>query len=246
MTAEELLKHPWVTGEAAPQTQMAKALLRNHKMWLKRKFRVAIFTLLATNRIRALIHGFRAQQLVESLAGLTIESHYTELLNSFLELVPEPHGMVSKEGFIETLQKHGVATGQEAVHFEAFQEDFGNDGESHVNFRDYTIGVGWRCSSDERAKMALIFKAFDLDQNKIIDHDEFVLLINRLTTVGKNVRKTPAQSSALFTEIDTNQDGQIDEGEFLTWALQVCRNSRLNIHSSRLFVLMYSPADLTN
>ena len=31
--------------------------------------------------------------------------------------------------------------------------DFGADGESHVNFRDYCIGLVWRCASDEDAKM---------------------------------------------------------------------------------------------
>ena len=221
LTAAQLLEHPWVTGEAAPQTQMAKALLQNHKTWLRRKFRVAIFTLVATNRIRALIHGFKAQQLIEGDGGTTIESHYGAMLDSFLALVPEPHGMVDKDGFVATLQKHGVAAGHETVHFEAFQEDFGNDGKSHVNFRDYTISMGWRCSSDERAKITLIFKAFDMNQDRVIDHDEFVLLINRLTTVGKNERKAPAQSSALFTEMDANKDGQIDEAEFLAWALQV-------------------------
>lgn len=221
LTAAQLLEHPWVTGEAAPQTKMAQALLRNHKTWLRRKFRVAIFTLVATNRIRALIHGYKAQQLMESATQLTIESHFTALLDTFLSLVPEQHGMVDKNDFITTLQKHSVGTGQEDVHFEAFVEDFGNQKESHVNFRDYTICMGWRSSSAETAKVKLIFKAFDLDQNGIIDHDEFVLLINRLTSVGRNNRKTLAESSKLFAEIDTNADGNIDEAEFQAWALQV-------------------------
>ena len=60
-----------------------------------------------------------------------------------------------------------------------------------------------------------------MDHNGEIDHDEFVLLVNRLTTVGGNERKTPAQSSALFTKIDSNNDNRIDEGEFLAWASQV-------------------------
>jgi calcium-dependent protein kinase len=224
LTAAQLLAHPWVTGEAAPQTHMAKALLRNHKTWLRRKFRVAIYTLVATNRIRALIHGFKAQQLIDGVADLTIETHYNALLESFLTVVPEPHGMVEKEKFTATLQKHGVAAGQEAMHFDAFQEGFGTGGVAHVNFRDYVVSMGWRCSCDDRAKVTLIFKAFDLDRNGIIDHDEFVLLLNRVATIGKNERKTPAQSSALFTKIDTNEDGQIDEAEFLAWALQVRRN----------------------
>ena len=78
LTAAQLLEHPWVTGEAAPVTPMAQALMKNHRMWLRRKFRVAIFTLVATNRIRALIHGLKADRLVEDhgLTTLTIESHY--------------------------------------------------------------------------------------------------------------------------------------------------------------------------
>ena len=222
MTAAQLLEHPWVTGKAAPKTAMAKALLNNHKMWLRRKFRVAIFTLIATNRIRALIHGLKAEQLVQDgLGDMTIESHYGALLDSFVALVPEEHGMVTKDQFVSMLQKHSIATGNESTHFEAFKEDFGMDDESHVNYRDYTITLGWRCASNEDVKMKLIFKAFDLDHNGEIDHDEFVLLVNRLTTVGGNERKTPAQSSALFTKIDSNNDNRIDEGEFLAWASQV-------------------------
>ena len=45
--------------------------------------------------------------------------------------------MVSKDEFVETLRSNEIATGKEEQHFEAFCEDFGADGESHVNFRDY-------------------------------------------------------------------------------------------------------------
>ena len=61
--------------------------------------------------------------------------------------------MVSKEEFVETLRSNEIAKGKEQQHFDAFCEDFGADGESHVNFRDYCIGLVWRCASDEDAKM---------------------------------------------------------------------------------------------
>ena len=88
LTAAELLEHPWVTGETTPITPMAKTLLRTHKIWLRRKFRVAIFTLVATNRIRALVHSLKATQLVEAdgMAELTIETHYSKLLEKFIQI----------------------------------------------------------------------------------------------------------------------------------------------------------------
>ena len=222
LTVEQLLVHPWVTGEAAPKTPMANALLANHRMYLRRKFRTAIHVLVATNRIRALIHGLKADRLVEDgLAALTIESNYDSLLDSFILVAPRDHGMVSSATFSATLAKHAIATGNEKAHFDAFCEDYGSDGEAHVNFRDYVISLAWRCSSTEEIKMKFIFKVFDLDHDGEIDHDEFVLLINQLTMVGKNERKPLDESSKLFSVIDSNGNYRIDEGEFMEWAQTV-------------------------
>ena len=85
--------------------------------------------------------------------------------------------------------------------------------------------MGWRCSSGEPAKIDLIFKAFDVDKNGIIDHDEFVLMITRLNKVGMSERKTLTRISEMFVEIDTNKDGRIDSAEFSEWAVQVRQNS---------------------
>ena len=98
LTAAELLEHPWITGETTPITPMAKTLLRTHKIWLRRKFRVAIFTLVATNRIRALVHSLKATQLVEAdgMAELTIETHYSKLLVKFIEINTAADGCASQ------------------------------------------------------------------------------------------------------------------------------------------------------
>lgn len=68
---------------------------------------------------------------------------------------------------------------------------------------------------------AVLFKAFDLDSNGMIDHDEFIQLMNRMLVAGKNERMKQTDTSGMFKEIDTNGDNLVDEDEFMAWATKV-------------------------
>jgi len=89
-------------------------------------------------------------------------------------------------------------------------------------------------SAEPGACGAVLFKAFDLDSNAMIDHDEFIQLMNRMLVAGKNERMKQTDTSGMFKEIDTNGDNLVDEDEFMAWATKVralplcrvCKRSR--------------------
>ena len=76
-------------------------------------------------------------------------------------------------------------------------------------------------SAEPGACGAVLFKAFDLDSNAMIDHDEFIQLMNRMLVAGKNERMKQTDTSGMFKEIDTNGDNLVDEDEFMAWATKV-------------------------
>ena len=55
----------------------------------------------------------------------------------------------------------------------------------------------------------------------MIDHDEFIQLMNRMLVAGKNERMKQTDTSGMFKEIDTNGDNLVDEDEFMAWATKV-------------------------
>jgi len=221
MTAAQLLEHPWVMGEVAPTKAIPQALALHHKRWLRRKFRVAIFTLVATNRIRSLVRSLKVAKLVDEgnfgPAVVGKETIYTKLLADFMAADEVGDSMVDEKQFVGVLQGSGIAPGQELAHFQVFADAFSDQQKKHVNYRDYCIGLVWRCQSSQRTKLQYIFHVFDLDANESIDSDEFILMMNTFHVVGKNERVGLKQIQELFNQIDTNNDGQIDLEEFMAW-----------------------------
>ncbi|MEE8320841.1 MAG: EF-hand domain-containing protein [Gammaproteobacteria bacterium] len=68
-------------------------------------------------------------------------------------------------------------------------------------------------STDNYMEAINFFHAFDKDNNGLIDHDEFALLVDAL-----GAKKITAQElQAGFTKIDTDNNGSIDFDEFMAW-----------------------------
>eukprot|EP01051_Picozoa_sp_SAG22_P015579 SAG22_NODE_2055_length_3069_cov_2.983502_2_plen_162_part_00 len=72
LTAKELYSHPWIAGTSAPTRAIPKTLLPLHKAWLKRKFRVAIFAMMATNRIKVGGQSLAAATAAASCMACTV------------------------------------------------------------------------------------------------------------------------------------------------------------------------------
>ena len=81
-SAKDLLLNPWITGADADTTHNSAALAKQHRRWLRRKFRAAIYAMVATNRIRSFVHNLRAAKVTATEDGCTAEA-YSALLDAF-------------------------------------------------------------------------------------------------------------------------------------------------------------------
>lgn len=163
MTAHDLLEHQWVCGQAAPTKAIPSALALHHKRWLRRKFRVAIYTLVATNRIRSLVRSLKVAKLdsegsfsLGQGGALDAVSAYEKLLREFVENDQDGTSMLDSNTFVRVLKSNSVGVGKETEHFTIFADAFTGGSMKRANYRDYCIGLMWRWHGplDEKLKCA--------------------------------------------------------------------------------------------
>ena len=81
------------------------------------------------------------------------ETIYTKLLADFMAADEVGDSMVDEKKFVGVLQGSGIAPGQELAHFQVFADAFSEQQKKQVNYRDYCIGLVWRCQSSQQTKL---------------------------------------------------------------------------------------------
>ena len=112
---------------------------------------------MATNRIRSLVRSLKIAKLTEEgNFGQLMEGEeavYAKLLADFHAADKTNDSMVDENTFVSVLKSNAVATGQESAHFQVFADAFRDQRKKLVNYRDYCIGLVWRCPSSQQIKL---------------------------------------------------------------------------------------------
>jgi len=185
MSAEDCLKHPWLTGSAGHDDLGSKLLndLCNYSQATKLK-----------------------KVLVRMLSTELTESDHLTLKQQFETLDVDGNGFITQEDLTNFILKQGgskLEAEEKAAHIIS---EVDTDGDGRVNPTDWKHAqLGGNIGSDE-ALLKSHFRRIDEDKDGFITHDELSKLFN--WTIESDL------ITQMIQEIDENEDGKISYPEF--------------------------------
>eukprot|EP00123_Amoebidium_parasiticum_P003466 comp14772_c0_seq1/m.11192 comp14772_c0_seq1/g.11192 ORF comp14772_c0_seq1/g.11192 comp14772_c0_seq1/m.11192 type:complete len:642 (-) comp14772_c0_seq1:453-2378(-) len=214
-TASELLRHPWMTGELASTAEIKGALQQLKRFNARRKFRASVRALVASNRLRLLLGGVRAEALVFELMDYQITTAMIKDLNKVFASKTKGTYLANKDLFVQTLLTELEIPKQALVEelFNGFQK------EGTVNTRDFCLSVATKLGNDENQSLELAFEIFDADGSGHIDQKEYAEMITSiLKSLGESGKPNELWLQQEFESVDTDKSGQISKKEFVSAA----------------------------
>ena len=249
ITAEELLLHPWVMGKTAGTAPLGKAFANLKKFNARRKFRAAVKSLIATQRMSIFLQGLRKERMLNTLSELNV-SAIDLLRKHFAAREREVPGAepLTKGEFVtlldvpELLESLGFAADAKVSNIETLYnvfENTGADGRSRLSLDNCLVGcILSVVKMSRKQKLAHIFSAFDKDDSGEIDNAEFAQMLDAMRGFipGDDVEVDAEAIGAIFGELDADGSGQIDQAEFIQGVGQVSMVSRYLDEQERLRV----------
>ncbi len=92
----------------------------------------------------------------------------------------------------------------------------------HCYFQEFLVALNIRRCKDTDAKLKWVFRLYDIDGNGTIDLPEMTGIIQSIfSMLGSNSELAEGLdaatcATAVFYNIDTNQDGELTEEEFIS------------------------------
>ncbi len=133
---------------------------------------------------------------------------------------------VSSGGRLNRKQfEHGLKTiGQtDKVMIDQLFTAFDHDKDGSIDFREFACGLSVMHTGSMEERLEMAFKAYDLDGNGVIDHNElFSILKASFKTKGFDQPDEMIKSlvAECFAKADLNKDGGLDLEEFKSAVLQ--------------------------
>lgn len=164
----------------------------------------------------------------------------SKLYDTFTSLAPG--GKVDKETFkkgLEKLQSFGLKNIDNTPFAERLFHLLDINGDGAVDLTEFITGLSILCKGSVEEKLALSFKAYDIDGNGFISKDELALMFKSAWIAGfralcashgnedlsmDDLNEFSEEMANLFAEnafdtLDTNGDGQLSFEEFKEFAL---------------------------
>jgi len=221
-TANQMLEHPWLSGSAST-TSIAQVGPRLKRFNARRKFRQAIFALIAANRFRFFLNSLKQQQAAMVFTQNYGLEHVEALYDAFAVACSETEGKASLTktefcGLLRSTLSLPESEPMTDVHYDAFRNATGE-----VNYRDYVLALSCMFARSQEEKLKFAFEIFDADGSGGIDVQEFCVLIEGLLKMDSSADPDYITRTAEveFTNADLDGNGTLDLEEFVT----ACKNS---------------------
>jgi len=173
------------------------------------------------------------------------QTHFSEvevqnLFKTFMDL--SPTGQVDRETFnlcLERLEQYGLRNPNDTPFADRLFELLDVNGDGVVDINEFICGLSMLCKGTPEEKLALSFKAYDLDGNGFISEKELTAMFKSAWLAGfkalafnhggedldfdqlDEFSSSMAQNFArnAFETLDTDGDGQLSLEEFTQFAL---------------------------
>jgi len=195
----------------------------------------------ASTKTKAAKGGTKDPQISEFID----HTHFSEvevqnLYKTFMNLAP--NGQVDRETFavcLEKLEAHGFRNPNDTPFADRLFELLDTNGDGVVDLNEFICGLSMLCKGTPEEKLALSFKAYDLDGNGSISEKELTAMFKSAWLTGfkalafnhggddldfdqlDEFSSSMAQNFArnAFETLDTDGDGQLSLEEFTQFAL---------------------------
>jgi len=176
---------------------------------------------------------------------LSAQTHFSEvevnkLFNTFTELAPS--GKCNKELFskcLEKLEEHGFKHPKETPFGDRLFQLLDTNGDGEVDLNEFVVGLSMLCKGTAEEKLALSFRAYDLDGSGSISEDEMKHMFKQAWLAGfkalafdhggedldfeqlDEFSTSMAQNFAhsAFESLDTDKNGQLSLEEFTKFVM---------------------------
>nr|AFK09219.1 calcium-dependent protein kinase [Dunaliella salina] len=187
LTAEEVLKHPWMQEHGvATDIMIPEVLVRMRQFTQMNK--------LKKNALKV----FACSLPANDLAGLKEMFHSIDTDNS---------GTISVEELHEGLRKKGSHVDPREAQY--IMDSIDVNGNSRIDYEEFLAATLHLTKLNREEQMINAFKFFDKDESGFITKDE---IVRGLADLGEEANKD--EVNAIMSQADKNGDGKIDYEEF--------------------------------
>ncbi|KAI3984209.1 hypothetical protein MKX01_011163 [Papaver californicum] len=208
-TAQQILQHPWVTGDSAKQDLMdAEVVSRLHSFNARRKFRAAAIASVVSSTF-----FLRTKKLKNLLGSHDLTPDEVEKLMTHFKKICTKGDNATISEFEEVLKAMGMSSLAPLAPriFDLF--DHNRDGT--VDMREIICGFQSLRSSQGDEALHLCFQMYDTDKSGCISKEEVASMLRALPEDCLPADITePGKLDEIFERMDANSDGKVTFDEF--------------------------------
>ncbi|XP_047970124.1 calcium and calcium/calmodulin-dependent serine/threonine-protein kinase-like [Salvia hispanica] len=207
-TAQEILEHPWVTGDLAKQDQMdAEIVSRLQSFNARRKFRAAAMASMLSSSF-----SLRTKKLKSLVGSYDLKPEELEnLRENFKKVCTSDNATLGEfEEVLKAMEMLSLVPLAPRI-FDLFDDN--RDGS--VDMREIIAGFSTLKYSQGDDALRLCFQMYDTDRSGCISKEELASLLKALPDEYLPVDITePGKLDEIFDLMDANSDGKVTFEEF--------------------------------
>lgn len=141
--------------------------------------------------------------------------------NGFMEDCP--NGKLTEADFIQVYQDFCPTKGNPAKFAKEMFRMFDSGGDGTLEFEEFIKAMKMITTSDSDKKLQWVFKLYDLDGDNVVTQEEMIKIMGAIdemlgiSTLDGH-KSAEERTRALFAEIDIDNDGTLNENEFISAA----------------------------
>ncbi|KAL1552932.1 non-specific serine/threonine protein kinase [Salvia divinorum] len=207
-TAQEILEHPWVTGDLAKQDQMdAEIVSRLQSFNARRKFRAAAMASILSSSF-----SLRTKKLKSLVGSYDLKPEELEnLRENFKKVCTSDNATLGEfEEVLKAMEMLSLVPLAPRI-FDLFD----NNRDGSVDMREIIAGFSTLKYSQGDDALRLCFQMYDTDRSGCISKEELASLLKALPDEYLPVDITePGKLDEIFDLMDANSDGKVTFEEF--------------------------------
>ncbi|KAL2478125.1 Calcium-dependent protein kinase 3 [Forsythia ovata] len=208
-SAEEILQHPWVTGDLAKQDQMDAEIVSRLKSFnARRKFRAAAMASVLSSSF-----SLRTKKLKNLVGSYDLKPEELENLSINFKKICKNGDNATLSEFEEVLKAMEMSSLVPLA--PRIFDLFDNNRDGTVDMREIIGGFSSLKYSQGDDALRLCFQMYDTDRSGCISKEEVASMLRALPDVYLPVDITePGKLDEIFDLMDANSDGKVTFEEF--------------------------------
>lgn len=195
VSAAAAVQHPWINNHRNYKGDSMKIALNNLRQFNNQ------------SRLKEAVQIFLASQIVSN-------EELKEIRKNFQMMDKDGNGKITKDELLQEYRKvMEFSKAEQTVDRIILQLD--QDGDGNIDYTEFLVSCGKNLQKISQDNLLIAFNLFDTDCNGFITSDELKEVLENGQMTDEDVWKE------LLKEADTNNDGQIDLKEFITFMSKI-------------------------